>query len=109
MNVTGKLQKIASGSNITLSNTVYGVRAGQGHSDFMKVWLAYIGYIMGPVRICLHVVFVGNGLLYKMDNTLILVQTLYFFSFVKLLGGKLLAQFYYGWLFAMFGFFPNFF
>ena len=75
----------------------------------MKTWLAYIGYIMSIVLICLHVVFIGNDLLYKVDNTLILAQSIYFFSFVQLLVGRLLAQFYYGWLFASFGFFPNFF
>jgi len=75
----------------------------------MRTWLAYIGYIMGPVLICLHAVFIGNDLLYKVDNTLILAQSLYFLSFVKLLVGQLLSQFYYGWLYAQFGFFPNFF
>ena len=64
---------------------------------------------MSIVLICLHVVFIGNDLLYKVDNTLILAQSIYFFSFVQLLVGRLLAQFYYGLLFASFGFFPNFF
>jgi len=64
---------------------------------------------MSIVIILLHVVFIGNDLLYKVDNTLILAQTIYYFSFVQLLVGKLLAQFYYGWIFAHFGFFPNFF
>jgi hypothetical protein len=54
-------------------------------------------------------VFIGNNLLYKVDNVLILAQTIYYFSFVQLLVGKLLSQFYYGWIFAHFGFFPNFF
>lgn len=75
----------------------------------MKTWLAYIGYIMGLTLILLHVVFIGNDLLYKVDNSIILAQTIYFFSFVQLLVGKLLAQFYYGWIFTHFGFFPNFF
>ena len=44
-----------------------------------------------------------------MDNLLILVQTIYFFSFVKVLVGRLLAQFYYGWIYSHVGFFPNFF
>ncbi len=64
---------------------------------------------MGIVLICLHVVYIGNDLIYKVDNTLILAQSIYFFSFVQLLVGKLLSQFYYGWLFSHFGFFPNFF
>ena len=109
LNATGNLQNLASSSNIALSNSVYGVSTSQGHSTFMKTWLAYIGYIMGPVLICLHAVFIGNDLLYKVDNSLILAQAIYFFSFVQLLVGKLLSQFYYGWLFSMFGFFPNFF
>jgi hypothetical protein len=48
-------------------------------------------------------------LLYKMDNLIILCQTIYYFSFVKILVGKLLAQFYYGWVFSHLGFFKNFF
>ena len=88
---------------------MYGVGSEHGHQTFMKTWLAYIGYIMGITVILLHVVFIGNDLLYKVDNTLILAQSIYFFSFVKLLVGKLLSQFYYGWLWAHFGFWPNFF
>jgi hypothetical protein len=44
-----------------------------------------------------------------MDNLIILVQSIYYFSFVKILVGKLLAQFYYGWIFSLAGFFPSFF
>jgi hypothetical protein len=109
LNANDNLVKIASSNKITLSNSIYGLQAGQGHAAFRKTWLAYIGYIMGLVLICLHVVYIGNDLLYKVDNTLILAQSIYFFSFVKLLAGKLLSQFYYGWVFAHFGFFPNFF
>jgi hypothetical protein len=64
---------------------------------------------MGCVLIALHCVFIGNDLMYKVDNALILVQTVYYFSFVKLLVGKLLSQFYYGWIYAHGGFFPNYF
>ena len=109
LNASGSLVKTATTSNIALSNPIYGVQAGKGYAAFKKTWLAYIGYIMGIVLICLHVVYIGNDLLYKVDNTLILAQSIYFFSFVKLLAGKLLSQFYYGWIFAHFGFFPNFF
>lgn len=64
---------------------------------------------MGPVIVILHCIYIGNGILYKMDNLIIFGQTIYYFSFVKLLTGKLLAQFYYGWIFTHIGFFPNFF
>ena len=75
----------------------------------MKTWLSIIGQIMSIVAIAMHCIYVGNGMLYKMDNLLILMQTVYYFSFVKILVGRLLAQFYYGWIFTHLGYFPNFF
>lgn len=108
LNMTGQVKTLAS-SSLIFPNTVYGATSSQSHPEFMKTWLAYIGYIMGLTLILLHVVFIGNDLLYKVDNTIILAQTIYFFSFIQLLVGKLLAQFYYGWIFTHFGFFPNFF
>lgn len=75
----------------------------------MRTWLSIIGEIMAWALMLLHVVFIGNDLMYKCDNAIILVQSIYYFSFVKLLVGRLLAQFYYGWIYAHWGFFPNFF
>lgn len=109
LNLTDQIKNLVTDSNLVFPNTVYGASASQSHPEFMKTWLAYIGYIMGITLILLHVVFIGNDLLYKVDNAIILGQTIYFFSFVQLLVGKLLAQFYYGWVFTHFGFFPNFF
>jgi hypothetical protein len=109
LNITDQLKNLVTDNNLLFPNTVYGATASQSHPEFMKTWLAYIGYIMGITLILLHVVFIGNDLLYKVDNAIILAQTIYFFSFVQLLVGKLLAQFYYGWIFTHFGFFPNFF
>ena len=91
LNATGNLENLASNSNIALSNSVYGVSVAQSHNTFMKTWLAYIGYIMSIVLVCLHAIFIGNDLLYKVDNTLILAQALYFISFVQLLVGQLLV------------------
>jgi hypothetical protein len=75
----------------------------------MNRWLAYLGYIFSWIIFCLHAVYIGNDLLYKVDNLLILAQTFYFFQFVNLLTGNYLSQFYYGWRWAHGGFFPNFF
>ena len=44
-----------------------------------------------------------------MDNTLIFVQSIFYFSFVKNLVGRLLAQYYYGWSFSHAIFMPNLF
>ena len=75
----------------------------------MNRWLAYIGYIFSWIIIILHAIYIGNGLLYKVDNLLILAQTYYFFQFINLLTGNYLSQFFYGWRWSHGGFFPNFF
>lgn len=92
-----------------LPNKVYGSDTSQDHRTFMRSWLAYIGYIMSIVILILHFIFIGMELLYKMDNLIIFVQSIFFFSFVKNLVGRLLAQFYYGWSFAHAAFLPNLF
>ena len=74
----------------------------------MTHWLAYFGYIFSWFIILLHAVYIGNGLLYKVDNLLVLAQTYYFFQFVNLLAGNTLSQFYYGWRWMHGGFFRNF-
>lgn len=74
----------------------------------MTRWLAYFGYIFSFFIIALHAIYIGNGLIYKVDNVLILAQTFYFFQFVNLLTGNYLSQFYYGWRYSHGGFFTNF-
>lgn len=59
--------------------------------------------------ICLHAIYTGNELIYKVDNFLIFAQSLYYFSFVHLLINASIGQFYYGFLWSHFGFFPNYF
>lgn len=64
---------------------------------------------MSITLIALHIVFIGNELQYKVDHILIMAQTIFYFSFVKNLVGKLLGQFYFGWSFAHGRFMPNLF
>jgi hypothetical protein len=75
----------------------------------MKEWLAHIGYVMSWVILLVHCIYVGNTILYKVDNLIIFGQTIYLFTFVKLLVGNNLAQYYYGWFWMHMGFFPNYF
>lgn len=103
LNITG------SNEPIVFPSKVYGTVYQADHTVFMTTWLAYIGYIMSIVVILLHAVFIGNELLYKVDNLLIFVQTIFYFSYVKNLVGRLLAQFYFGWSFAHARFLPNLF
>ena len=72
-------------------------------------WLAIIAYVISILLIVLHSIYIGNLLLYKVDNALIFAQSLYFFSFINLMIGKYIAQYYYGFLWSHFGFFPNYF
>lgn len=95
--------------SVAFPNPIYGSVYLSDHTVFMTTWLAYIGYIMSIVVIVLHVVFIGNELLYKADNLLIFIQTIFFFEFVQNLVGRLLAQFYFGWSFAHARFLPNLF
>lgn len=75
----------------------------------MKGWLGYLGFVVSWLIILLHAVYIGNNLLYKVDNLLILVQTFHFFRFAHLLTGNHLSQFYYGWRMSHGGLFPNLF
>jgi hypothetical protein len=79
------------------------------HPDFMTQWLAYIGYILSLMLLVVHVIYIGNGLIYKADNIIIFAQTVFYFQFVNLLVGNTLSQFYYGWKWIHGGFFGTFF
>jgi len=74
----------------------------------MQHWLAYFGYIFSWLIILLHAIYIGNCLIYKVDNLVVLAQTFYYFQFVNLFVGNHLSQFYYGWRWMHGGFFRNF-
>ena len=86
-----------------------GARYNYSHPDFMTTWLAYLGYFFSWFIIILHAIYIGNGLIYKVDNLVIFAQTIYYFSFTALLVGHYLSQFYYGWRWSHGGFFRSFF
>ena len=64
---------------------------------------------MSWIVLLVHAIYIGNTMLYKTDNLIIFCQTIYFFSFVNLLVGNHLAQYYYGWIYMHLGFWPNYF
>lgn len=57
----------------------------------------------------LHAIYIGNYLLYKVDNLLIFVQCVWYFLFIKIFVGHTLAQYYWGFSWSHWEFFPNFF
>ena len=92
-----------------LGSSIYGVSAEANRIQNTHSWLAIIAYVLSLLLIILHSIYVGNELLYKVDNVLIFAQTMYFFSFVHLLINASIGQFYYGFFWSHFGFFPNYF
>lgn len=110
LNLSQSVGKLTGANEeILFPNKVYGTVYLADHTAYMTTWLAYIGYIMSIVIILLHAVFIGNELLYKVDNLLIFVQTIYYFAYAQNLVGRLLSQFYFGWSFAHARFLPNLF
>lgn len=75
----------------------------------MKKWLAGIGYVLSILVIIVHCIYIANSILYKMDNIIIFIQSIYFFLFNRILISNPLAQFYYGFSWAHLNFFPNYF
>lgn len=92
-----------------LGSGVYGVKAQKNHLNYQTSWLAIVAYTLSLMTILLHTVYIGNYLLYKVDNLLIFVQACWYFLFVNLFVGKPLAQYYYGYSWSHFQFFPNYF
>jgi hypothetical protein len=96
-------------NNLFPANSIYGVKYGDTRPNIIKHDMAFIGYCFSIALLVLWLIYVGSDVLYKVDNLIILCQTIYFFIFAKAVLEINLAQFYYGWRFSHFGFFPNIF
>lgn len=92
-----------------LGSGIYGVKKKASHLEYQTSWLAIIAYILSILTILLHAIYIGNYLIYKVDNLLIFIQSIWYFAFIKLTVGHSLAQFYWGFSWAHWYFFPNFF
>lgn len=103
------IKQFSTPSGNRLASSIYGVHANENRIHNIRSWLAIIAYVLSILLIILHSIYVGNHLIYKIDNWLIFAQVLYFFSFVHLLINASVGQFYYGFFWAHFGFFPNYF
>lgn len=103
------INQFATPQGNRLASAIYGVHSTLDHITNSKSWLAIIAYVLSLILIILHCIYVGNQLLYKVDNWLIFIQSLYYFSFVHLLINTSIGQFYYGFLWSHFGFYPNYF
>lgn len=103
------VNKFRTPFGFTLANSIYGAEQDYTHNQWMKEWLAHIGFIMAWIILIVHSIYIGNSILYKVDNLIIFCQTVYFFTFAKLLVGNTLAQYYYGWFWMHMGFWPNYF
>lgn len=69
----------------------------------------FVGAIISILYIILIIIYTGLDLTYKVDNSFILVQTVYYFLMCKGILKLDISQFYYGFIFSHFGFIPNLF
>jgi hypothetical protein len=69
----------------------------------------WIGYLFSVLILATHCLFVGNNLMYKMDNLIIFGQAIFCLLFVRTLSSNPVAQFYYGWNWLHLLFYPNYF
>lgn len=64
------------------ANLYYGMSYGSSRpQNVWKKWVA-VGAVFSIILLLLHVIYIGNDIMYKVDNTLILAQTLYLGEFV---------------------------
>lgn len=105
--LTVAASQLQSSNNLTFPNQLYGSTTATARNEYMRTWLAYIGYVMAITILLLHWIYIGLGHLYKMDNLIIMTQGIFYFLFVKLLVGRLLTQFYWGWGWMHGIFLPN--
>lgn len=60
LDIKDGILNLTADSDIVFPSKVYGTVYLADHTEFMKTWLAYIGYVMAIVIILLHAVFIGN-------------------------------------------------
>jgi hypothetical protein len=109
LDLSKNIKQFYSSNGNRLSSSFYGVKLTENRIHNTRSWLAIIAYVLSLLLICLHAIYIGNQLLYKVDNFLIFAQSMFYFSFVHLLINTSIGQFYYGFLWSHFGFYPNYF
>ena len=109
LNLSGAIQTYKSVKNHYPANSVYGINSETSYLTYIKHSLAYIGYILSIAVLMTQCVYVGNGLTYKMDNFIILTQSIFYFLFTDVFISNPVSQYYYGWSWMHLKFFPNFF
>jgi hypothetical protein len=88
---------------------IYGIDLTNTRPQLVKKDLASVSGTLSIVLLILQVIYAGNDLMYKVDNAFIMAQTVYYFLYSKGVLDLGISQFFYGWIFAHLGFFPNLF
>lgn len=86
-----------------------GVSPSTSFQSFLGQGYAWVGWILAVLILVTHWIWVGNGMLYKMDNLIILGQAIFCCLFLRTLSENTLGQYYYGWGWLLLDFFPNYF
>ena len=109
LNISGFIQDYQSVNGLYPASTVYGVSADSSFRAFLSSDYAWIGYLFSVVILMTHCIYIGNNYMYKMDNLIIFCQSIFYFLFIRLLTSNPVAQYYYGWNWLNFFFYPNYF
>lgn len=109
IDTTRSLRSMRSINNLYPANSIYGVRYDHARNNLIRDDLAFIGYVYSIAMLVMWIVYIGSDVMYKVDNLMIFMQLIYFFLYVRAVIDIGLAQFYYGFRYAHFGFFPNIF
>lgn len=109
IDTTRSLRSMRSVGGLYPANSIYGIKFGGARNNLIKNDLAFIGYVFSIALLVLWILYIGSDVMYKVDNLMILMQVTYFFLYVRAVIDIGLAQFYYGFRYSHFGFFPNLF
>ena len=109
IDTTRTLRSMRSANGLYPANSIYGVKYGSTRNNLIKYDLAFIGYVFSVAMLVMWLLYIGSDIMYKVDNLMILMQVIYFFLYVRAVIDIGLAQFYYGFRYSHFGFFPNLF
>jgi hypothetical protein len=73
----GAYQTLVSTKNTYPANLHFGMTYGTSRPQTVwKKWVG-VGSVFSIILLLLHLIYIGNDVMYKVDNTLILAQTIF--------------------------------
>jgi|JI6StandDraft_1071083.scaffolds.fasta_scaffold02052_23 hypothetical protein len=83
LNLSSVLRDLVSTKKSYFANTLFGVQVGNSYKESLSQSMYFFGIAISALALCMHGLYIGNGLLYRADNTIILLQTIYLFIYYR--------------------------